>query len=233
MTDVPGSAARPSGAGGRSALIIEDHPIYRDALEMFMHAKLGNTNVYAVSSIEEAVARGQHQNIGIILLDLGLPGVKGVEAVSILRRQYPHAAVVVVSASEDRREVDATLRAGAVAFVSKSVSRNAIVDVVQKVLNGEPLESPWIKTLDDRKIANSPEINLTARQREILGLLCEGMSNKEISLRLSVAEITVKMHVSAIFRELGVMNRTQAVLAARRFGLAEPGEPSSPVAPGE
>lgn len=221
MSELPGTIAKVASPANKSALIIEDHPIYRDALEIFMHAKLGETNVAAVSSIEEALARGNHASFGIILLDLGLPGVKGVEAVSILRRQFTNAAIVVVSASEDRREVDATLRAGAVAFVSKSVSRKAIVDVVQKVLNGENFESPWVRTLEDRKTSSSPDLNLTPRQQEILALLCEGMSNKEISLRLSVAEITVKMHVSSIFRELGVMNRTQAVLAARRYGLVD------------
>jgi DNA-binding NarL/FixJ family response regulator len=204
----------------KAALIIEDHPIYRDALTTFMRPILGDKNVYAVSSTEQGLTLvDELEKLGMILLDLGLPGINGVEAITSLQCKCPQAAIVVLSASEDRREITAALRAGAKAFVSKAVSTTVIAGVVQKILADEPLESAWItrKGIEEAGQEQWPE--LTPRQREALALLCQGLSNKEICLRLGLAEITVKIHVSSIFRTLGVVNRTQAVLAARRFGL--------------
>lgn len=207
----------------KAALIIEDHPIFRDALSTFMRIMLGDENVTATSSTEEALAiGGKIAEPGIILLDLGLPGLNGVDAVSSLRRKYPGAAIVVVSASDDRREVAAVLRAGAKAFISKAVSTAAIAEAVRKVLDGAPLDSTWVTVTGDHSIGDEPLLMLTQRQRETLVFLCQGLSNKEIGLRLGLAEITVKIHISSIFRALEVVNRTQAVLAARRFGLHAP-----------
>lgn len=213
----------------KSALIIEDHPIYRDALMTFLCAILGEENVSAVSSTEQGLTLvDKLQNLGLILLDLGLPGMNGVDAIKSLQRKCPAAAIVVVSASEDRREISAALRAGAKAFVSKAVSTKVIAEVVQKILAAEPLESPWITVRGDQMTGQEQLLGLTPRQREVLAFLCQGLSNKEIGLRLGLAEITVKIHVSSVFRALGVVNRTQAVLAARRFDLhsLEPDESS-------
>lgn len=204
----------------KSALIIEDHPIYRDALMTFLCAILGDKNVSAASSTEQGLTLvGNLQNLGLILLDLGLPGMNGVEAIKSLQRKCPGAAIVVVSASEDRREISAALRAGAKAFVSKAVSTKVIAEVVQKILAGEPLEAVWITERGNQTAGQDQLMGLTPRQREALSYLCQGLSNKEIGLRLGLAEITVKIHVSSVFRALGVVNRTQAVLAARRFDL--------------
>jgi DNA-binding NarL/FixJ family response regulator len=93
---------------------------------------------------------------------------------------------------------------------------------VQRVLAGESLESPWITATGNQTIGDEPLLMLTPRQRETLVFLCQGYSNKEIGLRLGLAEITVKIHISSIFRALNVVNRTQAALAARRFGLHAP-----------
>lgn len=207
----------------KSALIIEDHPIYRDALMQFLSAMLGDRNVSAVSSTEQGLTLVENlDNLSLILLDLGLPGMNGVEAVRSLQRKCPQAALVVLSACEDRREISAALRAGAKAFVSKAVSTAVISGVVQKILAGEPLESDWITPRGLQESEQKQFLELTTRQREALSLLCRGLSNKEIGLQLGLAEITVKIHVSSIFRALGVVNRTQAVLAARRFGLYSP-----------
>ncbi len=204
----------------KTALIIEDHPIYRDALVVFVQSILGKSNVVAVSSTEEGLLHAkENAAIGLILLDLGLPGMDGVDAVTSLRRACPAAPVVVISASEERREVDVVLRAGATVFVSKVVSTNVIADVVRKVLAGEPLESTWVTLRGNQPGGLEQSVKLTPRQQETLTFLCRGMSNKEIGLRLGLAEVTVKMHISSILRILGAVNRTQAVLAARRFGL--------------
>lgn len=204
----------------KSALIIEDHPIYRDALLTFMCTLVGEANVSAVSTAEEGLAHiKNNDDLGLILLDLGLPGVNGVEAVTSLKRKCKSVEIVVISASEDRREVDAVLRAGARVFVSKAVSTKVIAGVVQKILNGEMIESNWIAARGNQVSSESDTLALTPRQHETLVCLCLGLSNKEIGMRLGLAEITVKIHISSIFRVLGVANRTQAALAARRLGL--------------
>ncbi|HEY8027011.1 MAG TPA: response regulator transcription factor [Burkholderiaceae bacterium] len=204
----------------KSALIIEDHPIYRDALLTFMCTLVGEANVSAVSTAEEGLAHiKNNDDLGLILLDLGLPGVNGVEAVTSLKRKCKSVEIVVISASEDRREVDAVLRAGARVFVSKAVSTKVIAGVVQKILNGETIESNWIAARGNQISSESDTLALTPRQHETLVCLCLGLSNKEIGMRLGLAEITVKIHISSIFRVLGVANRTQAALAARRLGL--------------
>lgn len=204
----------------KSALIIEDHPIYRDALMVFMRTLMGESNVVAAASTEEGLVRvNRCENLALILLDLGLPGMNGVEAVTSLKRKCPAAAIVVISASDERREVDAVLRAGAMVFVSKTVSTKVIADVVQKILDQVPLESNWITIRGSQSSSDEHSLALTPRQKETLDCLCQGLSNKEIGIRLGLAEITVKMHISSIFRALNVINRTQAVLAARRLGL--------------
>ena len=187
---------------------------------VFMRTLMGESNVVAAASTEEGLVRvNRCENLALILLDLGLPGMNGVEAVTSLKRKCPAAAIVVISASDERREVDAVLRAGAMVFVSKTVSTKVIADVVQKILDQVPLESNWITIRGSQSSSDEHSLALTPRQKETLDCLCQGLSNKEIGIRLGLAEITVKMHISSIFRALNVINRTQAVLAARRLGL--------------
>jgi len=212
----------------KTALIIEDHPIFRNALLVFMKGLLGDANVVAANSAEEGIeVTGSGKVIDVILLDFGLPGINGVEAVVALKQRIPSATIIVLSATEERREVDAALRAGAVAFVSKAVSINVIADIVTRVINGERVESAWITAHGNQTIVSDTTSNLTPREHETLVLLCQGLSNKEIGLRLGLAEVTVKMNVSRVFRKLGVINRTQAVLTARKLGIGNGGNGSN------
>lgn len=186
---------------------------------------VGDDKVAEASSAEEGLSiAGSIRDLGLILLDSGLPGLNGVEAVAAFRRKCPYAMIIVVSASEDRREANAALQAGAKAFISKAVSTETIAKIVQRALAGDLGEPEWVTMSGDHAVGEEPLLMLTPRQREILVLLSQGLSNKEIGLRLKLAEITVKLHVSAIFRALDVVNRTQAVLVARRFGLHSPKE---------
>jgi DNA-binding NarL/FixJ family response regulator len=202
-----------------SVLIIEDHPMYRDGLIQLMKTMLGEATVHAASCAEEAL-RMTHQLPGpwLVLLDFNLPGMSGTEAIGALLRRFPDAAIVAISASEDRLEVSAALRAGARLFISKSVSTEALAQAIQRVLSGSVVEGQqWITPSVNDVLEPGQASRLTPRQLEILGLL--HLSNKEIGLRLGVAEITVKVHVSSLFRVLGVANRTQAMQAARRLSL--------------
>ncbi len=204
-----------------SALVVEDHPLYRDALAHVLHPIFGAAAVLATGSAEEGLRLAQSTpGLSLILLDPGLPGMDGIEAVAAFRRKREGVPIIAISASDDRRGADAALRAGAIAFVSKAASTAAVSDLVRRVCAGELAEPVWISASGAAALAaEPPQDELTPRQREILALLCQGYPNKEIGLRLGLAEVTVKMHVSSLFRVLGVANRTQAVLEARRRGL--------------
>lgn len=199
-----------------NALVVDDHPLYRGALATLARSLFGPDAVCEAGAAEPALAMVASPDL--VLLDFRLPALNGAEAVKAFRQRFPRALIVVVSASDDRREAQAAMRAGARAFVHKTESLEAIADVIRQVLEGARIEPHWGAGGAQPPAATE----LTSRQLEILAMLCEGISNKEIALRLGLAVITVKMHVSAIFRVLGVVNRTQAALAARRLGLHEP-----------
>ncbi len=204
----------------RTALIIEDHPLYRDALIHLMQEIIGKSETVATNSAEKGLRLAETlPNLALILLDLGLPGLNGIEAIIAFHRKMPLIPIIVVSASENRQEVATALHEGAIAFVSKAVSAEIMTDVVRRILSGAITEPEWITANGKNTIQDEFWPKLTVRQHETLVLLSEGHSNKEIALRLGLSEMTIKVHVSALFRVLNVVNRTQAVLAARRLGL--------------
>jgi DNA-binding NarL/FixJ family response regulator len=206
-----------------SALIVEDHPLYRDALTHLLAELFDPSRIAAVSSAEEGLrAAPGLSELRVILLDPGLPGLSGVEAMAAFKRACPTATLIAISASDDRKDVQAALRAGTSVFVSKAASRPLIVDVLRQVLAGAAKTPQWVTPTGLVSLTDEAPVELTPRQGEILTLLCRGHSNKEIGLRLNLAEITVKVHVSSILRTLGVANRTQAVLMARKLGLHTP-----------
>jgi DNA-binding NarL/FixJ family response regulator len=201
-------------------LIIEDHPLYRHALIEVVRDIAGNSTPIAVCSAEEGLRKaGTLSHLKMILLDLELPGMSGIEALRHFIRDFPEVPVVVLSASDDRKIADAALRAGARFFLSKSASIELISDIAKRILSGISEAPQWVTTQADLSSSVNGDTCLTQRQRQTLTLLSNGYSNKEIGLRMGLAEITIKMHVSAIFRQLGVANRIQAVLAARRLGI--------------
>ena len=117
-----------------TALVVEDHPLYRDALTLLLKGVFGEAGVVAASSAEEGLRIAEASpDLALVLLDPGLPGMKGVEAVSAFRRRWPDIAVITISASEDRRDAAEALRAGAVAFVSKAASTDVVSDLVRRV----------------------------------------------------------------------------------------------------
>lgn len=210
----------------KTALIIEDHPLYRGALVHLFHSILGEQNTYSASCAEDGLRMASDlPDLGLILLDLSLPGISGISALNAFIETCPTTPILVVSANEDRQLAMQVLRAGASVFMSKEVSNDVLLKVVQELLSNTATAPQWItaagsKPMDD-EAAPSGQLTLTHRQNDVLALLLRGMSNREIALQLELAEITVKIHVSAVFRAMGVVNRTQAVLAARRLNLLD------------
>lgn len=202
----------------KTVLVVDDHPLFRKALVSLVEETEACSSVFAAASAEDGLARLREGKVDLTLLDLGLPGAAGVDAIALFRRASD-APILVVSASEHRQEVAAATRAGASAVVSKSVSMDTLKDIVKQALLGSLPDQKWVRPAGSLSLGEESGRGLTPRQQEIATLLMDGHSNKEIGMRLNLAEITVKTHLTAIFRVLGVVNRTQAVVAIRRLGL--------------
>lgn len=202
----------------KTILVVDDHPLFRKALVGLLEDIDPTACVLTAASAEDGLQKARESRLDLILLDLGLPGAAGVDAITLFRKVCD-APIAVVSASEHRQEVAAVTRAGASVVVSKGVSMDTLRDVVQQALSHTLPEQKWVRPAGSLTVADEFGRGLTTRQQEIATLLMNGHSNKEIGIRLGLAEITVKTHLTAIFRLLGVVNRTQAVVAIRRLGI--------------
>ena len=157
----------------------------------------------------------------VILLDFQLPGISGTEAIAAMLRRFPGVPIIAVSASEDRRDASAALRAGARHFISKAVSTEVLADVIRRVLGGDCSASPWITPSGAGTLEVEGDSPLTPRQLEVLHQLTLGRSNKVIAYHLGLSENTVRVHVAAILDHLGVVSRVEAILEAQRRGLVQ------------
>ena len=155
----------------------------------------------------------------IVLLDLSLPGLSGLSAVHAFAEAAPTCNLVVISATDDKLQVSACIGSGAIAFISKSTPPDRVTEFLGRLLR-EKLSHPELITNEgSENISNLKPIRLTPRQIEVLLLIFQGKSNRDIAQTLDIIEATAKAHVSAIFRELDVVNRTQALLAAQKLGF--------------
>ncbi len=198
-------------------LIADDHALFRDGLRYVLRELDPDVEVFeAVSTTETLAIVETHTDLDLILLDLSMPGHDGFTALDNLRARYPEIPVVVVSATEDTRDIQRVMSAGAAGFIPKATPGPDIVQALLKVLAGETYIPPDIAhaTEQDRY-----EGLLTRRQQEVLTLMCQGLPNKKIARQLGMAEGTVKIHVTAILRALEVDSRTQAVVVASQMGL--------------
>lgn len=214
------------------ALIVDDHPLFCDALAMTLRAVAGIAEVDTIDSLGGALSRiGTPPPPDVVLLDLDLPDVSGLDGLIRLRAAAGAVPVVVVSSLADNRVIAAALAAGAAGFVPKHARRDQFRLAFQAIARGEVWLPdgyvPGARAPRDDALARLAL--LTPQQARILQLICEGMLNKQIAFDLSIAETTVKAHVTAIMRKLGVQSRTQAVLIAREASFSalmpESGEP--------
>lgn len=200
-------------------VIADDHPLFRAALRAAVERAAPGAEIFEADSLAGALALLQAHDIGLLLLDLKLADSEGFMGLSRVRAEHPTAPVAVVSASEDGATVARALALGAAGFVPKSASLEEMVDAFRALLAGDG----WAPTLAD-DAAGEAELNgrlasLTPSQLRILAGLREGRLNKQIAHDLGVSEATIKAHLTAVFRKLGVQNRTQAVLLARSLQL--------------
>jgi len=198
-------------------LIVDDHSLFRTGLRMLLKQRFKTPAILEASSTQEAIQCNAPE-LDLILLDIQLQGLNGLDSIALLRGQWPQTPVVVVSSSLDPQDAADALACGAVAFLSKAETDKKIVEIVARVmkLDASPAFSNSASTSD-----RFNQAALTPRQHEVLGLLCEGLSNKAIAKRLNLSEFTVRSHVQAVFNFLRVTSRSQAIVAARRLGLFE------------
>jgi len=201
-------------------LIVEDHPLYREGLSDTLSLILTDTVVLKASSAEQGLLMTDHlQDVRLICIDLGLPKISGVDAVSIFRTKFPRAVLIVISGNEQTELHQLALARGANTFIPKSAAPNEIAVLVHRAMAGEWL-MPNVALAEPRtRDASHVKPFLTMRQNEVLNLLAVGMSNKQIARHLNLAEVTVKLHVTGIFRAFGANCRSQALLIARKSGL--------------
>jgi DNA-binding NarL/FixJ family response regulator len=197
-------------------LIADDHPLYCDALRAVVPQACPGADISEANSQEQVlstVAAGRE--FSLVLLDLNLPGATGLSCLSELRRVVPTTPIVVVSAVGDPKIMQDVIMGGACAFIPKSAPGQVLINALRVILaGGTYMPTGIVAAL--RGGDGTSHSELTLRQRRVLELLSTGLSNKRIARALDISEITVKAHVTAIFRKLGVSNRVQAGLEARR-----------------
>ncbi|MDU9003557.1 response regulator transcription factor [Sedimentitalea todarodis] len=204
----------------QSALIVDDHPLFCDALSMTLQTVAGIGRINSAATLEEAMQWLQQNDApGVIVLDLNLPDVNGLEGV-IRMHNAANAPIVVVSSMADNRVISSVIHAGAAGFVPKHSQRAVFREAFETLGQGQIFVPPGYDLLEqDETVPRNDAVNrlasLTNQQARILQLICEGKLNKQIAYDLTIAETTVKAHVTAIMRKLGVQSRTQAVLIAK------------------
>ena len=212
-------------------LIADDHALVRDGLRTVLVVAFDACELFEASSIDEVIATIEREgDFDLVLLDLNMPGSKGLSGLAQLRDRFPSIPVVIVSGSSDRGLVRAAIEGGASGFVSKSMKRSAIVDALRLVLAGEvfipeQFEEASEESIEEADIGRRID-TLTPQQKVVLQLLVAGQLNKQIAYELDVSMTTVKAHVSAILAKLKVFSRTQAVILANKINY--PGRSSEP-----
>ena len=204
-------------------LIVDDHPVFRDGFAtLLQHASASEeTIVYQAGNVTEGLARiAASPDLDVLMLDLFMPNGGGFPAIAAFGRARSDLPIIVLSSSEDPRDVRQALAMGALGYVPKSATPQALLSAIRLVLNGDIYVPPLILGAGPADKAQ-PEIGdiLSRRQIQVLCLLAEGLPNKTIATRLELSEKTVKAHITSIFRLLGVVNRTQAASAGRAAGL--------------
>jgi DNA-binding NarL/FixJ family response regulator len=210
-------------------LLADDHDLLRDTLEVFLQRLDPKVQVMHARSFPDALDQAQRApNLDLILLDLRMPGMNGLTGLEVMRQRYPSVPVVLMSGEVNRDTVFSALGAGAAGFIPKVMGGKAMLNALQLVLSGERYvpdivlssAQPWQEEELTRGGGGStnPLSKLSRRERDVMNLLTKGNSNKEIAKELQIEAVTVALHLSSIYRKLGVTNRTQAVKTAMQHG---------------
>jgi DNA-binding NarL/FixJ family response regulator len=198
-----------------SVLVVDDHPLMRLGIAAIIDAQPDMAVCSQAACGEDAVRMYREHQPDVTLMDLRLPGMSGLEALRVIRRESPTARCVVLTTYEGDEDIHQALAAGAAGYIIKAMSHDTLVDALRRVYQGSRfLPPPVARSLASR----TPNSDLSPREREVLSLMVRGKCNKDIATQLGITEATVKCHVSVILERLGVSDRTQAVIAALQRG---------------
>jgi DNA-binding NarL/FixJ family response regulator len=212
-------------------LVVEDHALVREGLVRLLSQIEEDVQVFDSPDFESALSKLDNEGeFDLLLLDLALPGIDGFAGLDILRRRYPSMPVAVVSAYDDTPTVTRVMNLGASGFIPKAFSGEALLSAVGEVLAGnifrpngntqQGSQMDDLTPLPPYQVNVQPEdVGLTNRQSQVLALMVRGLSNRDIADQLDLSEGTVKIHVTAIFKALGVNSRTQALVVVARYGI--------------
>jgi DNA-binding NarL/FixJ family response regulator len=200
-------------------VLAEDHAVVRAGLERLLSGAYGVDVVGTASNGEEAVAIAADTRPDVVLCDLSMPVIDGIEATRLIVADNPEARVVILTAFSERDRILSALDAGAIGYLLKDADPEELLEAVRAAARGEAPLAPKAASavLSDR--AEQRAVELTDRERQVLSLVAEGMPNKRIARRLEISEKTVKAHLTRIFERIGVSDRTQAALWAQRHGV--------------
>ncbi len=205
-------------------VVIDDHTLFRRGLTALLAREPGFAVVGEAADGFEGIRAVAASRPDVVLLDLNMPGISGLDALQAIRKDAPGAHIVMLTVSEDAEDLLAALRAGADGYLLKNIDSDFLVDSIRRAAEGESVISPEMTGKLVRGVraaaAPAPADALSPREREILQHLAKGSSNKEVARALALAESTVKIHVQHILRKLNLTSRVQAAVWAIEHGVA-------------
>ena len=204
-------------------LVVDDHPVVRDALRSLLDSDDDIVVIGTAADGHEAVALVLELSPDVVLMDLEMPGGDGIEAIRRLGDAGSASRIVVLTTFSDRERILGALDAGAVGYLLKDAEPDEIIRGVRAAARGETPLAPRAarEVISDRseRTQDRPDVGLTAREREVLALVAQGLPNKLIARNLGISERTVKAHLTSVFAQIGVSDRTQAALWAQQHHL--------------
>jgi len=202
-------------------MIVDDHAVVRSGLGAFLLAFDELELVGEAADGEEALRLCTQARPDVVLMDLVMPGMDGVTATRAIREQHPDTQVIALTSFGERERVQAALKAGAISYLLKNVSAEELLSAIKRASVGQPSLAPEAARalIESTTQPQPPGHDLTEREREVLALMVEGLSNRAIAERLVVSNSTIKFHVSSILSKLGVTSRTEAVALALQHHL--------------
>jgi len=204
-------------------ILVDDHDMVRRGLAVFLSAFNDMQLVGEAADGDEALALVEETQPDVVLMDVLMPGLDGIEATRQIKRQYPQVQVLLLSSSSDEDMVKSGIQAGALGYVLKNITAQELAKAVRDAYHGQPTLSPAAMQALVAVTARPPEpdYHLTEREQELLGLLVKGLSNPEMAEYLTISLSTVKFHISSILAKLGASSRTEAVTIALEKHLVD------------
>lgn len=211
-----------------SVLLVDDHTLFRSGIRSLLQRQADFTVVGEAADGVEGVKRAKQLQPDVVLLDLNMPGISGLETLQLMLQDFPNMAVILLTVSEDAEDLTAALQAGARGYLLKNIDTDYLVRAIRRAAAGEPVvaEAMTAKLIarlqsgSSQRVESASELDkLTPREKDILACLARGESNKIIARTLNVAESTVKIHVQNILKKLGLSSRVQAAVFAVENGM--------------